>query len=889
MTPSNKTSLRPRSLRLLFRPVRAAKRRQNAISGGGGLKRTLVTRFPANSRPNVSTSASGDGSRKSPAQEALVDYDPVSLQNDFASRPWLVAARFGEVIAAFSGLAASTGWPLKDAKSLDKVKLGKDLCAVFTSLGPTFVKLGQTLATRPDVMGEEVALELENLQTDTPPFANLTALAVIEEEFGEAVNTIFSFLSEDPVASASLGQVYFGIVAGTGKKVAIKVQRPGMYDSIGLDIYVLRLALGLVRSLASINQDIRLVADEVGQGLIGELDYQQEAQQSDEFRTAHAHLGFVDVPEIVHHLTTKRILTMNWVDGLTPTNYLSHIEGLEPKSNISYNEASLAALKALSPQEARSQLLGLIQMGVECSLSQLLETGVMHADPHPGNIMRSSKGAIVYLDFGLITRVPPASSQAMMGGLVHIVLGDWLAVVDDLEGMGLLKTAIDREALAQDLEKEFVRMTGPSDSDNPFEVEGASNGKKKSPLVLLLGSSSTKLTFGAVSKVMLKLAVKYRFKLPPYYTLIVRSLATLEGLALKADPGFKIVRSAFPIVVRRLLCDSRPGARALLRELLLDADLTLKLDWLGDLVDLWNKKKLTSEESETSDSTVAAASKPATTSKAKPAMQSASKPVGDIQISESVIQSLPYLSMNGAYSNGNGANGAASSNGAHCGEVLPEELNGNGSSVQPELVVNSDAVLSNGAGPSFDTVDRLPSEATANRRNPMMGEEEPSSSGDDLAETLGGGLGKSDFLEMLLSRNAAGLRRIFVECSVVGLVKKLRGPDGERWRLLFAVVLAGLVKKGCRGIWQFPKKALLVLGRLLNVRRKNLRLQHGELPFVYRRRLKVLIGANFRKLRKAGVAVWFAFGILAVRIAWMALGVLMNRKRITSRVAGIGS
>ena len=354
--------------------------------------------------------------------------------------------------------------------------------------------------------------------------------------------------------------------------------------------------------------------------------------------------------DVIERLSSKRVLTSKWIAGASPNALLTECE----------------ALPEGSPERAalRTRLVRMVNLGVECSLSQLLETGVMHADPHPGNLILTPADRLAYLDFGLLTFVPPRSSevracalrfclrcwpfapvattpdaaQAMMSCLVHVALGRWRAMADDLGEMGFLKDKIDRDALAAALEVEVTHvwplagsfgadsfLTDGSAQEGGMLAERIADGRVRTELGLGQG-----LSFGKLAKVLrhasarskslkrsalpipalraeprtlpscqpaldlrparaklqaiIKLAIRFRFNLPPYYTLIVRSLCSLEGLALRVDPTFSIVNAAIPIILRRMLTDPRRSAVGLLRELLLEEDARLRVGMLEGLL-----------------------------------------------------------------------------------------------------------------------------------------------------------------------------------------------------------------------------------------------------------------------------------------------------------------
>lgn len=195
------------------------------------------------------------------------------------------------------------------------------------------------------------------------------------------------------------------------------------------------------------------------------------------------------------------------------------------------------------------------------------------ADPHSGNLMLTPDGRLCYLDFGLIVRVPPDHRQAMMAALVHLGLGEWAKLVTDLKGLELLKPGTDEQQLAADLKQEFEAVLASA----PTGAEAASNADLAAQLPLLSLQTSS-LSFGVLAGVLFRCAYKYRFLLPSYFPLVVRAVASLEGVALLVDPNFKLVSAGMPVVLNQLLSDRRPGAQALLQELLLSPSGALRTD-----------------------------------------------------------------------------------------------------------------------------------------------------------------------------------------------------------------------------------------------------------------------------------------------------------------------
>ncbi|XP_057784582.1 uncharacterized protein LOC131001949 [Salvia miltiorrhiza] len=448
-------------------------------------------------------------------------YDAEKVTEYFILRPHVVTLRLLEVLTAFlsatikSRISRISCGAEEDARtSVSDYNFGIILKDTMLNLGPTFIKVGQSLSTRPDIIGPEVSTALSELHDQIPPFPRAEAMKIIEEELGSPVDMHFSYVSEDPVAAASFGQVYKARTHD-GFDVAVKVQRPNLRHIVVRDIYILRTGLGLLQKIAQRKSDLRLYADELGKGLIGELDYNLEAANALEFMEAHSQFTFICLPKVYEHLTRKRVLTMEWMAGESPTELLS-----------------------VSSEESNQKLLDLVNKGVEASLIQLLETGLMHADPHPGNLRYTSSGKLGFLDFGLLCRMEKKHQFAMLGAVVHIVNGDWASLVYDLTEMDVIRPGTNIRRFTMDLE------------DALGELE-FTNGIPDVKFSRVLGK-------------IWSVALKYHCRMPPYYVLVLRSLASLEGLAVAANPTFKTFEAAYPYVVQKLLVDNSSATRRIL-------------------------------------------------------------------------------------------------------------------------------------------------------------------------------------------------------------------------------------------------------------------------------------------------------------------------------------
>ncbi|KAJ1692428.1 hypothetical protein LUZ63_009126 [Rhynchospora breviuscula] len=519
-------------------------------------------------------------------------YDPQIVADYFLCRPHILGFRIIEILFAFltasAKLRASNTTMVepdvhiaKRSIRFDSSKhyMGQLLKETLLYLGPTFIKVGQSLSTRPDIIGSEICEALSDLHDKVPPFPRETAMKIIQSELGCPLDKKFSYISDKPVAAASFGQVYKGCTTD-GKIVAIKVQRPDVLRSVVRDMYILRLGLGLVRRVAKRRNDIALYADELGKGFVGELDYTLEASNASIFLEAHSQYSFMVVPKVFKELTTKRVLTMEWLVGENPTKLLSVTKALPTKSTSSMiTNADYLGEKL--QVEAKDHLLDLVNKGVRASLVQLLDTGLLHADPHPGNLRYTPDGCIGldlhscnvssndiviylfymcmlfllvhfrFLDFGLLCKMEKKHQVAMLASIVHIANGDWAGLISDLTHMDMVPPGTNLRRVTLELEDALGEVA--------FD-EGIPDVK-----------------FSKVLAKVWSVALKHHFRMPPYYTLVLRSLASLEGLAVAVDENFKTFQAAYPFVVRKLLYDNSLATRKILYSVVLNRRRELQL------------------------------------------------------------------------------------------------------------------------------------------------------------------------------------------------------------------------------------------------------------------------------------------------------------------------
>ena len=453
----------------------------------------------------------------------LMRYDPAAITRIYAGHPNRLIRRLWQTLVPIGLLllGIATDWAFGLLKTPERARNRARECAdLLVALGPAFIKAGQALSTRPDIIPPVLLEELAQLQDQLPGFCSDLAMACIEEDLGAPVQEHFDSLEREPISAASLGQVHRGVLKG-GQPVAVKVQRPGLREQITLDLYIVRnIAAWLNRNIGLIRSDLVALIDELGQRVFEEMDYLNEAANAERFRELHRHNPRIAVPAIYRDATSRRVLTMEWIDGVKLTN--------------------LDAVRAMGidPDD-------MVEVGVNCSLQQLLEHGFFHADPHPGNLLALKDGRLCYLDFGMMSEVSRESRTGLIQAVVHLVNRNFGKLSKDFVTLGFLAEDVNLEPIVPAFESVFSQA---------------------------LEMGVNRMDFKSVTDDMSGVMYRFPFRVPPYYALIIRSLVTLEGIALSVDPDFKILGAAYPYFARRLMEDPDPQLRQSLKEMLFDGD-----------------------------------------------------------------------------------------------------------------------------------------------------------------------------------------------------------------------------------------------------------------------------------------------------------------------------
>ncbi|KAL9258255.1 hypothetical protein AKJ16_DCAP11482 [Drosera capensis] len=438
-------------------------------------------------------------------------YNPASISAYWGKRPRAVATRIVQLLSVAGGFLSHLAWDVVNKKVKEnEVARAIELREIVTSLGPAYIKLGQALSIRPDILSPVAMTELQKLCDKVPSFPDDVAMALIEEELGQPWHEMYSELSPSPIAAASLGQVYKGRLKENGDLVAVKVQRPFVLETVTIDLFIIR-NLGLaLRKFPQISIDLVGLVDEWAARFFEELDYVNEGENGMMFaEMMKKDLPQVVVPSTYRKYTSRKVLTTQWIEG-----------------------------EKLS-QSTASDVGELVNVGVICYLKQLLDTGFFHADPHPGNLIRTPEGKLAILDFGLVTKLTDDQKYGMIEAIAHLIHRDYDAIVKDFVKLDFIPEGVNLAPILPVLGKVF---------DQALEGGGA-----KSINFQELASDLAQITFD------------YPFRIPPYFALIIRAIGVLEGIALVGNPDFAIVDEAYPYIAQRLLTDESPRLRNALR------------------------------------------------------------------------------------------------------------------------------------------------------------------------------------------------------------------------------------------------------------------------------------------------------------------------------------
>jgi ubiquinone biosynthesis protein len=382
-------------------------------------------------------------------------------------------------------------------------QVGLRLAAVCNDLGPTFVKLGQLLTTRPDLVPPDAIAGLRTLQDRVEPFDSATAMRIIAEDLGAEPGACFRSLGEAPFASGSIGQVYHASAAD-GMEVVVKVKRPGVEETIRLDMHILRwLADALERYVPEIKTfKPVLLVEEFEEAILREMDYVNEAASTARFYEAFKEDSHITTPQVRWDLCGPRVLTLEKVAG-------RNVDAVVRDGDGSIDRKLLANRLA------------------DAYLRQFFELGLFHADPHPGNILISPPADIALIDFGQVGVISDELAHQLVVLMVAGLGRELDLVVDTLGDMQALGPEVDRGQLARGLRRLLDKYYG-----------------------LPLGRVDTRKFFAEVSDVFRR----HDVTVPRELVVLCKALATVTGVALQLDPAIDLVAMLKPRL-RRMVAD----------------------------------------------------------------------------------------------------------------------------------------------------------------------------------------------------------------------------------------------------------------------------------------------------------------------------------------------
>ncbi len=369
-------------------------------------------------------------------------------------------------------------------------------------LGTTFIKLGQFLSTRADLLPLEYQAELAKLQDDAPPIGSEIARERIESELGLPIDQLFKSFDPKPLAAASIGQVHAATLTD-GAEVVVKVRRPGVVEQVDEDLEILlNLASAMSRHLDFVARyDVVGLAQEFAQTLRAELNYLVEGRNAERFAANFADDPYVHIPRVFWETTTSRVLTLERIRGIK-------ISALIELENNGIDRRSLA------------------ERGTEVILKMIFEDGFFHADLHPGNFFIEPDGRFGLIDFGMVGTLDESLQDNLAAMMLSLTGADYDQLVDVLLDLGVTRGRIDRYALRRDLQHMIM----------PY-----------------YGQPLGQIELTPVINEALEIVRRHRLHLPPNLALLLKTIIITEGLGVALDPGFHLITVLEPYASKLLL------------------------------------------------------------------------------------------------------------------------------------------------------------------------------------------------------------------------------------------------------------------------------------------------------------------------------------------------
>ncbi|NCR70185.1 MAG: AarF/ABC1/UbiB kinase family protein [Microcystis aeruginosa LG13-12] len=364
------------------------------------------------------------------------------------------------------------------------------------NLGPTFIKIGQSLSTRADLIPLEYIEQLTQLQDRVPEFNSQEAIRVIETELGQTIDNLFESFTVSPLACASLGQVHRARLL-SGEEVVIKVQRPNLEGLFNLDFELLHRLTRWLNIFSGVKKyNLEAIYQEFFELLFQEIDYIHEGKNADRFRENFKNYPQVKVPLVYWQYTTRKVLTLEYVPGIK----------VDDRETLVANGINVD---------------GIIQLGICSYLKQLLQDGFFQSDPHPGNMAVSQEGELIFYDFGTMFELKSVAKDQMIETFFAVLRKDTETVLKTLMYMGLIEPVRDLQPV-----RNIVQFLLDEFRDKPVDVRA----------------------FEQISDQVYLMFKQQPFRLPPQMTFIIKSVTTLDGIARSLDPQYNLLAASQPFV-----------------------------------------------------------------------------------------------------------------------------------------------------------------------------------------------------------------------------------------------------------------------------------------------------------------------------------------------------
>lgn len=433
----------------------------------------------------------------------------------------------------------------KKTKAIREEPIGTRLYKALTELGPTFIKLGQVLSTRGDLIGPEIASELQKLQSETPADSPDVVKKTIKDEFGAEPGELFEVFEEQAFSSASIGQVHRAQLSG-GQDVVVKIQHGGIQRTVLLDLEILENLAAILEKHVSESKRHQPVANirEFRRTMLKELDFRVERRNMEQFRRNFSGDETLHIPVVYEDHCSTKVLTMEFLDG---------IPGSKPdklaESEIDMNTFAIDSANVF--------------------VNMILRDGFYHADPHPGNMMLLENGVLGLMDCGMVGSVDDTTRENFEELLIRLLQKDSEGLVDLILRLGSAPRDIDRSGFQADVESVVDEFWS---------------------------SSLDEMNMGAVIEQLVYIFTNYEIHVPPRIILVFKTLGLLEGTARLLSPTFSLAELLEPYKVR--LIEERLNPRRLLKKLLkpissIDRIVTVGPKVVADVVDRLSTESLT--------------------------------------------------------------------------------------------------------------------------------------------------------------------------------------------------------------------------------------------------------------------------------------------------------